>query len=101
MKRVLLTCAETCCITDRYVHRPLLYKSKKFHFRCYSVLRADMSALLYRKAFILAAGLPFDYADDDQRKHVTNLSVNKHFEGHEGQIPCDLLEEFPEVRVQL
>jgi hypothetical protein len=57
----------------------------------------DMSALVYQKAFVLTAGLDFDYADEDQRKHVTNLSVNKRFANHPGQIPVDLLETYPEV----
>lgn len=84
-------------VIQRYVHRPLLYKGKKFHFRCYSILNADMSALVYQKAFILTAGLDFSYDDTDLKRHVTNLSVNKHFKNHPGQVPCDLLESYPEV----
>ena len=61
-------------------------------------MMGDGAALLYRKAFILSAGLDFAYADDDARRHITNLSVNKRFAGHPGQVPCDLLAEYPEVR---
>eukprot|EP01034_Spumella_vulgaris_P021945 gene21945-28025_t len=57
----------------------------------------DMSALVYQKAFVLTAGLDFDYADEDQRKHVTNLSVNKRFANHPGQIPVDLVQTYPEI----
>lgn len=81
----------------RYVDSPLLFRGKKFHFRCYTVMMADGTAMVYRKAFILSAGLDFDYNDDDVRKHVTNLSVNKKFAGHPGQVPCNLLEEYPQV----
>lgn len=86
-------------VIQRYVNNPMLFRGKKFHFRCYSVMTAEGAALVYRKAFILSAGLDFDYADDDVRKHVTNLSVNKRFAGHPGQVPCNLENEYPEVIV--
>ena len=84
-------------VIQRYVNNPLLFRGKKFHFRCYSVMTAGGAALVYRNAFILSAGLDFDYKDDDMRKHVTNLSVNKRFAGHPGQVPCNLQNEYPEV----
>lgn len=61
-------------------------------------MMADGTAMVFQKAFILSAGLDFDYKDDDVRKHVTNLSVNKRFEGHPGQVPCDLQEKYPQVK---
>lgn len=69
---------------------------KKFHFRCYSLLRANMSGWLHEEAFILTAGLDFDKSDDaDIRKHITNLSVNKRFANHPGQVPFKICEEYP------
>jgi len=83
-------------VIQKYVHSPLLWKGKKFHFRAYSVLRADMSALLYSKAFILTAGQLYDAnASADATKHITNLSINKRFVGHPGQVVCDLPSEYP------
>ena len=76
----------------------MLWRGKKFHFRCYSLLQADMSTFIYQKAYILSAGLDYDINDEDSRKHISNLSVNKRIPGHPGQVPCDLLLEFPEVR---
>lgn len=63
-------------------------------------MTANGTAHVYQKAFILSAGLDFDYADADVRKHVTNLSVNKRFVGHPGQVPCLLPQEYPEVRLR-
>lgn len=60
-------------------------------------MKDDFSAYVYSKAFILTAGLDFDHADTDMRKHVTNLSVNKKFVNHPGQIPCALDKEYPHV----
>ena len=77
---------------------PLLRNGKKFHFRCYSLLMGDLTALVYQRAFILTAGFDFDLFDADVTKHITNLSVNKKFENHPGQIPCDLAVEYPWVR---
>lgn len=88
-------------VIQRYVARPMLWKGKKFHFRCYSVIRADMTALLYQMAYILTAG--FDYTKDDSvdtmdsRRLITNLSVNKAIEGHPGQVPCNVKTEYPQV----
>jgi hypothetical protein len=85
-------------LSCRYANHPLLFHGKKFHFRCYTTMTATGAAHLYQMAFILSAGLPFDYQDADVRKHVTNLSVNKRFAGHPGQVPCHLPVEYPEVR---
>jgi hypothetical protein len=76
----------------------MLYQGKyKFHFRCYSLLNGKFQSFVYKKSFILTSGL--EYSDDihDQRRHITNLSVNKHFSHHPGQVPCDISVEYPEL----
>eukprot|EP00600_Ochromonadales_sp_CCMP1393_P010390 CAMPEP_0174954940 /NCGR_PEP_ID=MMETSP0004_2-20121128/709_1 /TAXON_ID=420556 /ORGANISM="Ochromonas sp., Strain CCMP1393" /LENGTH=347 /DNA_ID=CAMNT_0016202821 /DNA_START=412 /DNA_END=1455 /DNA_ORIENTATION=+ len=88
-------------VIQRYVNNPLLYHGKKFHFRCYTAMMGDGTAMIYEMAFILCAGLAFDYSDDDARKHITNLSVNKRFSGHPGQVPCHLPTEYPQVFTEL
>jgi hypothetical protein len=99
------------CSYDRYVPRPLLWHKKKFHFRCYCLLRADMSAYMYEKGFIICAGVPYDFTPPsgssaassagselpDLNKHLTNLSINKTMAGHPGLIPCLMSEECPTV----
>jgi hypothetical protein len=95
-------------VIQKYVPRPLLYKGKKFHFRCYTMLRADMSSLLYHMAYILTAGYNYNNkkggvgADDndvsmDVCTLISNMSVNKHIEGYPGQIPCNLTKEYPKI----
>jgi len=84
-------------VIQKYVQNPMLYNGKKFHFRCYCTMRADGSAMVYDKCFILTAGFDFDTGDMDPRKHITNLSVNKRIPNHPGQIPCHLSKDFPEV----
>ncbi len=101
----------------RYVHRPLLIRNKKYHFRCYSLLFGDMSAYVYSNAYILTAGIDyscsmptsancneslpsvFNAGNVDLRQHISNLSVNKHLPGHPGQIPCNLPSEYPQVSI--
>lgn len=88
----------------------MLWRGRKFHFRVYALLRADMSAWLYRTAYILSASRPYSLGrekDDgragavaegdgvrregfaDELVHISNLAVNKHTEGHPGQVSCD------------
>lgn len=86
----------------------MLWQGRKFHFRAYALLRADMSAWLYRTAYILSASRPYAlegndrHLDDvrvgagvadmhraafaDEFVHISNLAVNKHTEGHPGQV---------------
>lgn len=88
----------------------MLWRERKFHFRVYALLRADMSAWLYRTAYILSASRPYSLgrrcdggsggvgtaADGDSNVrregfpddlvHISNLAVNKHTEGHPGQV---------------
>lgn len=89
-----------CFVIQKYVSSPLLYKNKKFHFRCYSMCMSDMSAYFYDQGFILTAG--YDYCDTDEsvkedKTHISNMSVNKHIPGYPGQISCNLAAEYPEV----
>ena len=83
------------CVTD-----PLLWNGFKFHFRMYTILKADMSTYLYCKAFILTAGLKYDSRSDDIQKQITNLSLNKRIQGHPGQIPINMREVYPKVRTK-
>lgn len=91
--------------------RPLLWHGRKFHFRVYALLRADMSAWLYRTAYILSASRPYSLGKNadggnssaaefegapgtgfaDELVHISNLAVNKHTEGHPGQVSLPLL----------
>lgn len=96
-------------VLSRYIPRPLLWHQKKLHFRCYSLLRADMSAHLYEKGFIICAGQPYDVPPPssstaaelpDLNRHLTNLSINKTATGHPGLVPCLLSEECPTVRIE-
>eukprot|EP00903_Cladosiphon_okamuranus_P010040 g9520.t1 len=102
-------------VIQRYVARPLLWHGRKFHFRVYALLRADMSAWLYRTAYILSASRPYSLGEEnaggnssgrevegipgtsfaDEMVHISNLAVNKHTVGHPGQVPCDLPSEYP------
>lgn len=79
------------------MQHPLLWHNKKFHLRCYGLLFADMTAMLYEKCFILTAGQDYRTDVTDASCHITNLSVNKRFAGHPGQVPCDLPAEYPEA----
>ena len=84
--------------THRYVHRPMLYSGKKFHLRCYGIILANLTPILYEKCYVLTAGRDFQTETTEMSCHITNLSVNKRFPGHPGQIPCDLPVEYPDVR---
>ncbi len=77
-------------VVQKYVYRPKLWNNKKFHFRCYGLLRSDNSAYLYKIAYVLTAGLDYSCEDENSSRHISNLSVNKRFVNHPGQIPCDL-----------
>ncbi|CAM9612040.1 unnamed protein product [Hapterophycus canaliculatus] len=86
----------------------MLWRGRKFHFRAYALLHADMSAWLYRTAYILSASRPYSLKGvgasgdagrgaglADELVHISNLAVNKHTDGHPGQVPCDLPKEYP------
>jgi hypothetical protein len=83
----------------------MLYNNKKFHFRCYALLTGDIRTYIHKHCFILTSSLDYDtqFVTDANtyihtlRKHITNLSINKRFDNHPGQIPCDLLAEYPQV----
>lgn len=77
----------------------MLWRGRKFHFRCYAALSANLSAWLYRTAYILCASRPYSLAVApgkangtgwdglvDELVHVSNLAVNKHTDGHPGQV---------------
>ena len=82
-------------VIQRYAPDPMLWQGKKFHFRVYAAMRADASAWVYQRAFVLTAGVAYDgEAPGDVNKHISNLSINKHLHGHPGQIPVHLGRDF-------
>lgn len=86
-------------VIQRYVNKPLLWQgTKKFHFRCYAFMQENGAAWLYDMAFILSAGWEYNTEGGaDPRRHVTNLSVNKHLPHHPGQVPCNIPSEYPDL----
>eukprot|EP00981_Chlorochromonas_danica_P009538 scaffold2727_cov161-Ochromonas_danica.AAC.1 len=96
-------------VIQRYVQRPLLLQGRKFHFRCYALLKGDLSAYLHEYCFLLTSSMDYDditsscntppASFDDYvsqlRRYVTNLSINKKYPHHPGQIPCLLSREYP------
>lgn len=77
----------------------MLWRGRKFHFRCYAAVAADLSTWLYRTAYILCASRAYSLAEGqqsmlgggvagipDELMHISNLAVNKHTKGHPGQV---------------
>ena len=78
-------------------------------------MHATFKAMIYEMGFILTAGKPYVYTkssitatsdcgyesdsdgDIDMNVHITNLSVNKRIDGHPGQVPVNIRNEYPEV----
>jgi hypothetical protein len=60
-----------------------------------------MSAYVYQKAYILTAGEDYDPTAQSLNVHITNLSINKHYDNHPGQVPINLASEAPQVYNQL
>lgn len=98
-------------VIQRYVEQPLLHMGRsKFHFRCYGLLTASPDPLgccyLHRQAFVLTSSLDYQHTEEGVssyeeylstlRRHVTNLSINKKYAAHPGQLPCLLPAAYPE-----
>ena len=87
-------------VIQKYVKAPLLFRKKKFHFRCYSTMHANGMAMVYDMGFVLCCGVPYDASSSDPTSHITNLSINKKIKGHPGQIPT-LLSAYPAAFEQI
>ncbi len=84
-------------VIQKYIINPILWNGKKFHFRAYSLMKANMEAYVYQDSFILSASDDYDTSNSlESFKHITNLATNKHCNGHPGQVCCDLYEEYPQ-----
>lgn len=61
-------------IVQRYIAEPRLHEGRKFHLRFYlAILEGrERHAALHADAIARLALLPYDPADPDQRRHVTN-----------------------------
>ena len=106
-------------VAQEYITRPSLYKGRKFHLRCFGLIKADMFALVYKDAFLLAANEPFtldlpgrslDDDDDDEvgvgggwgsqrwcETHLSNLCMNMHSSKCEGQVRVSLPTAYQEA----
>ena len=90
-------------VAQRYVRRPALWRNRKFHVRVFVTIRADLSALAYRKGFIYSANEEFNFAEDTAnvdgaaQVHLTNYATNKHHPQYPGAYPCDFIDEYPKA----
>jgi hypothetical protein len=69
-------------ILQEYVHNPLLYKNKKFHFRVYTLLRKydnQFSVFLYPKGYMYVADNEYDINDIYKNSHITASCNNVPF----------------------
>jgi hypothetical protein len=64
-------------VLQRYVERPLLLRSRKFHVRLYVLVNAAMEVHVFRESLLLFAVNRYNRADPaDTHAHITNTCVN-------------------------
>jgi hypothetical protein len=64
-------------VLQRYVERPLLLRSRKFHVRLYVLVNAAMEVHVFRESLLLFAVNKYNRADPaDTHAHITNTCVN-------------------------
>jgi hypothetical protein len=88
-------------VAQEFLRDPALFEGRKFHLRCYAVLMGDFRAFLYSNAFVLCASQPYNPDSDETFTQLTNLSLNKQWAHHPGQLPVHLPSHFPDQFRQL
>ena len=70
-------------IIQRYIHNPLLYKGKKFHFRVYALLyknKTTLNAYVYKSGYMYIADSIYNlYTISNKDSHITSSCNNIEF----------------------
>lgn len=62
-------------VLQAYVARPLLYRRKKFHLRCYVLAVGDLSVYVWRRVLLLSSAMEYDAQDlSNALAHITNTA---------------------------
>jgi tubulin---tyrosine ligase len=73
---------ERTYVVQKYIHNPLLYKSRKFDIRCYGLItsiQGNIVSYFYKQGYLRTSSVTFCTKDVDNRFiHLTNDAVQKY-----------------------
>eukprot|EP00347_Sterkiella_histriomuscorum_P017175 403350383 len=101
----------TCCVVQKYVERPLLFKGRKFDIRVWALFTAKHEVFMYKHGYLRTSSDDYNLNNGNNYVHLTNNCLQKfgdNYGAHEDgntvsfQVLQDFLDEtFPKYKISV
>lgn len=68
----------TCCVVQKYIERPMLFKGRKFDIRVWSLVTVKNEVFFYRKGYLRTSSDDYSLSNGNNYVHLTNNCLQKH-----------------------
>jgi tubulin--tyrosine ligase len=65
-------------VTQKYLEKPLLYKSRKFDIRVWAIFTGKNEVFFYQKGYLRTSSFDYSVEDDNNYTHLTNNCLQQH-----------------------
>ena len=62
----------TCCVVQKYIERPLLYKQRKFDIRVWALVTAKNEVFYYNPGYLRTTSDEYSLSNGNNYVHLTN-----------------------------
>ena len=64
--------ATTCCVVQKYIERPLLYRGRKFDIRVWALMTTKNEIYFYKQGYLRTSSVGYTLASENTYIHLTN-----------------------------
>jgi tubulin--tyrosine ligase len=68
----------TCCVVQKYVERPLLFKGRKFDIRVWALFTGKNEVFLYKHGYLRTSSDDYNLENGNNYVHLTNNCLQKY-----------------------
>ena len=68
----------TCCVVQKYIERPLLFKGRKFDIRLWSLFTSKNEIFFYKYGYLRTSSDDYNLTNGNNYVHLTNNCLQQH-----------------------
>jgi Tubulin-tyrosine ligase family len=68
----------TCCVVQKYIERPLLFKARKFDIRVWALVNCRSEVYMYRHGYLRTSSDDYNLTNGNNYVHLTNNCLQKY-----------------------
>lgn len=67
----------TCCVVQKYIERPLLFKGRKFDIRVWALFTCKNEVFMYKDGYLRTSSDDYNLSNGNNYVHLTNNCLQK------------------------